>query len=216
MSKALVKEKTPAEARAFFSAFGIDTTALSDEQVKKNLLTITENLSTSIEDKTTEEKTTSVDLAYQISIDYFESSIRRFDAIDSKIQTLFTFAIGVFAIAPSIIKSNVNSKLTTTFWIGMGLLVIAGLISIIARLYGKLNILNPRIIFEKTLDIDTDTFKRSVINTAAKAYDNNSYVIEIKHWLNVFSMVIFGIALIFLVYWLVSYGITTHPDPLIF
>ena len=213
MPDKLVKEKTTAEVRSFFSALGIDTTKLTNEQVKNNFLIITENLSKHSEDKIAKEESTAVDLAYQISIDYFESSIKRFDAIDSKIQTLFTFAIGVFAIVPSIIKSNVNSKLTSTFWIGMGLLIISGSISIVARLYGKLKILNPRVIFDKTLEAKPDDFKKSVINTAALAYDNNSHVIEIKHWLNVFSMIVFGIALIFLVYWLASSAVVTnHPD----
>ncbi|MDQ6788760.1 MAG: hypothetical protein M3033_18305 [Acidobacteriota bacterium] len=207
MSNTLIKQKTPEEARSFFSILGIDTSVLSDEQVKKNLLVITENLSNPSEVEKNKDKETSIDLAYKVAIDYFESSIKRFDAIDSKIQTLFTFAIGVFAIAPTLIKSNVNTKLNTTFWIGMGLLVLSGLISIIARLYGKLNILNPRIIFEKTLDLNTNDFKKSVINTAAKAYDNNSQVIETKHNLNVTSMMVFGVALLFLVYWLVVFAV---------
>jgi hypothetical protein len=154
-----------------------------------------------------EEKETTLDLAYQISKEYFASSIQRFDAIDNKIQNLFTFVVGVFALAPAVIKSDAKAELTIHFWLGMGLLLIAGLISIYARLHGKLNILNPKIIGDKSLGLEPDAFKKSVIETAGKAYQNNSTVIERKHQLNVLSMFVFGVALVFLVYWILQYAL---------
>jgi hypothetical protein len=206
MSNTPTKEKTPAEARAFFSAFGVETTSLSDEQVKANFLAVVENLSTTSSDTPSSENTT-LDLAYKISTDYIASSTQRFDKMDEKLQTVFTFAVSVFAIAPALFKKDAQIKTTAEFWVGMGLLMVAGLISVSARLYGKLNILNPKKIHDKALHLKSEEFKKLVIETSGDAYVNNQEVIENKHQLNVLSMFIFGGALICLIYWLVTYGL---------
>jgi hypothetical protein len=206
MSNIPTKQKTPAEARAFFSAFGVETTSLSDEQVKANFLAVVENLSPTSSDTPSSENTT-LDLAYKISTDYIASSTQRFDKMDEKLQTVFTFAVSVFAIAPALFKPDTQVKTTTEFWFGMGLLMVAGLISVSARLYGKLNILNPKKIHDNALHLKPEDFKKLVIETSGDAYVNNQKVIENKHQLNVLSMFVFGGALICLIYWLVKHGL---------
>lgn len=203
MADVEIKEKQqPEDVRAVFAALGIESSGLTSEQVEKKSQIILETLS-GIQNK----GQSSIDLAYQISVDYFASSIARFDAIDNKVQNLFTFAVGIFAIAPVLIKLNANTQITPLFWIGIGFLILSGLISISARLYGKLKILNPKVIFDKTLELEPLEFKKSVISSAGNAYEHNSRVIENKHRLNVASMFVFGAALVFLIYWLVQYAL---------
>jgi hypothetical protein len=160
-----------------------------------------------IEPPSGEPKETSIDLAYKISIDYMDTAISRFDKIDEKIQTIFTFSIGIFAVAPTLLKTNSADKINGYFWTGIGCLIAAGIVSICARLYGKLTIANPKKIQDnKGLELTPNNFKKSIVKLAADAYEENSKVLENKHRLNILSMAIFGSALILLVYWLVTFA----------
>lgn len=144
---------------------------------------------------------TSLDLAYQISITSYENAMKRFDAIDNKIQNLFTFALGFLVITPSLIKPATTS-LTCSFWVAIALLVVAAVLSVLARLYGKLHSLSPQTIFNECLALEPDKFKREVIESAGKAYDENKQMLETKWRLSLASMTIFGAGLVCLIYWL--------------
>ncbi|HEX8287870.1 MAG TPA: hypothetical protein VF556_07745 [Pyrinomonadaceae bacterium] len=145
---------------------------------------------------------TSLDLAYQISISSYEHAAKRFDAIDTKIQNLFTFALGFLVIAPSLIKPATTS-LSRSFWAAIVLLVIAALLSVYARLYGNLHSLSPQKLFaNKGHELQPDEFKRKIIESAGDAYQANKEMLEYKWQLSLLSMAIFGAGLICLIYWL--------------
>ncbi len=144
----------------------------------------------------------SLDLVYPIAIASYDMMTKRLDAIDGRIQTLTAFALTAAIAIPTIGKGQNLSFNSMWFRLAMGGLVLATLISIYARLTGKVRMLNPDKLLQGSLHLPPATFKTYAIHYAAQAFKVNNSQLERKWRLSVISMISFALALGLLFVWL--------------
>lgn len=149
----------------------------------------------------TEQNYPSLELAYPLAIASYDSIIKRIDALDGRIQTLMSFAVTVCLAVPVFGRTQ-NITLNSRWFIsGMALLTGAIMLSTYARFYGSIGVLNPVILYQKTLHLPQEQFKVDIVHAAAKAYENNKSVLKNRWRLSVLAAVIFALALLMLVVW---------------
>lgn len=149
-----------------------------------------------------EEKYPSLDLVYPIAIASYDTMAKRLDAIDGRIQTLTAFALTAAIAVPTIGKGQNLSLYSIWFQLAMGGLVLAILVSVYARLTGKVRMLKPDNLLKGSLHLPQATFKTYAIHYAAEAFKANNSQLERKWKLSVVSMIIFALALGLLFVWL--------------
>src|SRR5262245_46284805 len=105
-----------------------------------------------------------VELAYPIALGSYETAINRFDAVDSKLNTLLTVAVTVSLAVP--IWGNAKNLSFRSCWlIAAALCFVGGTVTVTcARLTGTLFLPDPRILYDSYLDLDQWNFKRHMID----------------------------------------------------
>lgn len=143
----------------------------------------------------------SIDLACPIAVSSYESMMKRFDALDTKIQNLMSFAITTFLIIPTIGNSK-QLPFNSVLFILSALLLSASVgISIIARKSGKVVLLNPQELYDGWLDFDQIEFKKNIIFDAGKSFKQMEDCIERKWQLNLLSLLFYSAAVVAAAFW---------------
>jgi hypothetical protein len=145
----------------------------------------------------------SVNLAYDIALKAYEQAESRLDSADDRAQTLLGFAATLTPLAAAGGKAlglNIRSgwliAALAAFLVGIGL-------GVTARLYGKLKVLAPEVLFEKYLDMEPDDFKTELVYWAGKHFEENRALVNLKGRLtNLAAISLFGEAAL-LVAWAV-------------
>jgi hypothetical protein len=126
----------------------------------------------------TESEYPSVELAYPIAIGSYDTAIKRLDALDSKLNTLLTFAVSV-SLAVPVLANAKNLSFRSSWFITAAVAFVLGVgVTTFARLNGSLNLLDPRVIYDSYLDLDHWNFKRHTIDWAGDNWRHNQKLIN--------------------------------------
>lgn len=176
--------------------------------VVKPFKTEVELMSTEVEVDTLKAQFPSTDLAYQIALTSYDAMTKRLDAIDGRIQTLLAFAATTSALVPSIGAGRGLSFASPWFIAAMILIFLAILIGSYARLGGKVNLLDPKSLYDGWLHFSEPEFKLYLIEHAAKDFEANDALLTLRWRLAVCITILFFLEAALLVVWVAAVG---HP-----
>jgi hypothetical protein len=151
----------------------------------------------------------SLELAYPIAIASYETMMKRFDAMDGRIQTMTAFAVTASLALPTLGKSWALSFSSPWFITGISLLIFAIGISVYTRLTGQIRVLDPANLLADSLYRSQTEFRYLAIKYAASSFRSNKKLLDRKWFLSVITMAIFAAAIIALFLWLLA----GHPIP---
>lgn len=147
------------------------------------------------------EKFPSINLVYPIAIASYDNMIKRLDGLDGRIQTLTAFAVTACLAIPALGKIQNLSFRSFWFWGAMVAILLAAILSVCARLAGKVRMLDPENLRNGALHLPEHIFKAYAIHYAAKAFNTNNKRLKCKWRLSVFCMSLFTLALLCLLVW---------------
>lgn len=143
----------------------------------------------------------SIELAYPIAVSAYESMIKRFDAVDAKIQNMMSFAIALFIVIPTIGNQRQLSFNAGWFIISILFLTASVLISLVARFTGKVILLSPTNLYQEWIGLEQITFKKDFIYVSGKAMTDMESRIERKWQLNNLSLLFYFVAVVLSGFW---------------
>lgn len=138
----------------------------------------------------------SIKLAYPIAVESYKIAVSRFDALDTKIQNMMSFALTAFLIIPTVGNFNRVSFNSWLFATSMFLLIVSLTISIIARKNGRVKLLDPKAIYEGWLHLPPIQFQKDLIYFAGSDFDQTISLNERKWKMNLISLTFFSVALL--------------------
>lgn len=152
--------------------------------------------------KKPEDEYPSVDLAYQIAIDSYDSVIKRIDSADARLQTLMTFAGTIGAAVPSVGASRGLLHFRSIwFYLAVISFTLAMILGFYARFSGTIRRLDPSVFYEKWLRFTPWEFKKNLIFFAAEDFQCNT-ALNKRNWdLSIAVLVLFLLEVVFLVLW---------------
>ena len=124
----------------------------------------------------------SVDLAYDFVKSSYDWMVTRFEAINSKIQGLLTFAATITAALPIIAKaifSDTNFS-SPCFYVAMAAFVFLVITGIAGLRIGSITLLSPKMLYDKYLHYSHWEFKQMVIYWAGEHFNENKKLIDKK------------------------------------
>lgn len=133
-------------------------------------------------ERTPEERWPSVAHAYTFVVPSYQFLVSRFEAADNRLTAFVTLASSLTLAAPLFAKAvrPAIEFARISFAVGMGCFFAAVLVAIGGRMYGGLDLPNPRLLYDKTLHFTTWEFQRHMVQFAGDAFENNVRVIRIK------------------------------------
>src|SRR4030095_5169234 len=140
-----------------------------------------------------------VPLIYPIALETYEWALKRYDAIDARIQTLITLWTSLTLAVPVAFSSLKLEMASSWFICAIVCFLVALGIGTHARLTGKLTMLDPSVFYDKWLDFPADDFKGNLIYFLGQHLKKNRDLIEKKHKLLVWVTVIFVLEIVLLV-----------------
>ncbi len=143
----------------------------------------------------------SVELAYPIAVNSYETLSKRNDAIDTKTQNSLTFFITFFVAAVTLANMQALNFHSPFFVLSSVFIVIAAVCNLTSRIYGSLKTLNPMNFYEKYLFKTPLEFQKDFIYFAGQDYAHNNRMILIKWRWHLASIISFLIAVMLLVLW---------------
>lgn len=132
--------------------------------------------------KSLESQYPSVDLAYDFIKPSYDWMVSRFEAINSKIQGLLTFAATITAALPIIAKVIFSDVAFTSPWFYVAMVAFAFLtvIGIVGMRIGTITLLSPKNLYDKYLHYSHWEFKQKVIYWAGEHFNANKKLIDKK------------------------------------
>jgi hypothetical protein len=145
------------------------------------------------------EKYPGIDLAYKFAVESYEWAAKRYDSMDSRIQSLLGFGMTLTLAVPvafSALRLNINGW----WFIGAAcLFIIALCVGIYARLTGELTIITPQMLYEKWLHLPEWEFKKNLIFFSGQHMNKNRDTLKRRHCLAVVATFIYFLELLCLV-----------------
>ena len=134
------------------------------------------------EEKAPEDEWPSMVRAYDFVLPSYQWLLSRCEAADNRLSALLTVVTTAMFAFPVLARSiRPNAVLDTpVFFVGVGLLVLASVIGIWARIYGKLNLADPAFLFGATHETDFE-FRKNAVFFAGKHLGLNRDVVAVKH-----------------------------------
>jgi hypothetical protein len=148
----------------------------------------------------------SLDLAYSIAVSSYDAAIRRFDAMDTKLNTLATFGVTV-SLAIPVLASNKGLGFSSIWFLIAACAFIAG-VSLItyARLTGSLWLLDPMTLHNDYITDQPPDFKRYIVYWAGKHFNRNMDVIDRNGNLAAWSAMAFAVEAVAVGAWVVAHA----------
>ena len=147
-----------------------------------------------------------IDLAYLIALDSYKAAEKRFEAMDSKIQSALTFGMSVtafIAVASSALKLTPN---VIWFFSGIVVFIVGVILSCVAKHGGTLTVVTPKTLHQKWMKMEEVEFKKTYIYFAGQHLDENAKAINWKHnWL----MFSYGVFVLEIACFLISFILST-------
>lgn len=148
-----------------------------------------------------QEQYPAVELAYPIALASYETVSKRADALDSRAQTLITFFSTITMAFPAITAGKGLSFRSPWFLGGMILFAVANAFGLLARLRGRLIVLDPKNIFDHYLTDNDWEFKKNTIFFAGENFQhNNKLILRRAFYLNL-SCLFFAVEALALAAW---------------
>jgi hypothetical protein len=156
------------------------------------------------DEQSLENRFRSVNLAYDIAIDSYDVLGKRLESIDGRLQTMLTILVSS-TVAMLAIAANRRLDFHSKWFYGAaGFIALAVIIAVAARLYGKIEVLNPSVLnSDKWLACSEWEFKNLVIRAADNAFTKNNRLINQKWKACVVVIVIFSLGAVCLVMWVI-------------
>jgi len=156
------------------------------------------------DDSSPETEWPSVPFAYDFVIPSYQWVLTRFEAVDSRIQTLQAFiattTLGVPAIATTMFKTI---KFTSCWFLGaIGLAGVAIIIGLIGRSWGRITLANPRVLYEQWLHKPVWEFKKDMLYFAGQHFEKSSDFVNTKSRLVTVMSVLFFLETLLLFVWI--------------
>ena len=124
----------------------------------------------------------SVDLAYEFVKPSYDWMVTRFEAINSKIQGLLTFAATITVAFPIITKAIFSDIAFSSPWFYVATAAFAFLVvtGIVGLRIGSITLLSCKILYDKYLHYSHWKFKQMVIYWAGEHFNENKKLIDKK------------------------------------
>jgi hypothetical protein len=142
-----------------------------------------------------------VDLAYPLVAMSYDMAVRRFDAMDGRLQTIMAFIVATSATVPALAAGRGLHFRSNYFYAAIGCFAVAVVVGTVARLYGKLRVLVPREAFNHWLHKPEWEFKMDFINHSAADFEHNSTLVERKWKCSVAVTILFFAQTVCLALW---------------
>jgi hypothetical protein len=156
------------------------------------------------EENNFEKRFKSVNLAYEIAVDSYDVLAKRLDSIDGRLQTMLAlFASATVAVLAIAANRNLHFH-SRWFYAAIGAMALAVTVTIIARLYGTIDVLDPsKLNTDKWLQCTEWEFKNLVIQAGALAFANNKRLIDVKWALALIVIATFSLGALCLTMWVI-------------
>lgn len=146
----------------------------------------------------------SVEIAYPIALEAYETAVKRFDAVDSKLNTLVTFAVTVSLAVPVLAQAK-NLSFRSTWFTVAALAFTAGIgVATYARIVGNLMLLSPRVLYDQFLDLEPWQFKRHMIDWAGENWEHNKTLINRNGTLAAIAAILFALEVVAVAAWVMT------------
>ena len=147
-----------------------------------------------------------VDLAFGFVIPSYQWIITRFEAVDSRIQTLQAFIATMTFAFPAIATTLSESIQFRSPWFVAALVVaaIAVVCGVIGRSWGGIVVCSPETLYEKWLGKSEWTFKKDMVYFAGQHFAANTRLINIKGRIVVGMTILFLCETGLLLRWIIS------------
>jgi hypothetical protein len=147
-----------------------------------------------------------VKLAYDFVLPSYQWAITRFEAVDSRIQTLQAFIVTVTLGLPTI-ATLIFKNISFTSWcfmIACGLAITAVVIGLVGRSWGGITLVHPQILYEKWLHRQEWEFRKDMLYFAAEHFEENTHLVNRKGRLVTIMTILFLIEAGMLFVWIIS------------
>jgi hypothetical protein len=121
-----------------------------------------------------------VELAYPLAVSSYDVALKRFDAMDGRLQTILAFVVATSAIIPAVAVNRGLRFQSNYFYAAFGCFIVTVIAGTIGRLFGRIKVLVPREAFNHWLHKPDWEFKMDFINQAADDFEINATMIERK------------------------------------
>jgi hypothetical protein len=153
-----------------------------------------------------EDKWPAVGVAYDFVKPSYDWAIARFEAVSTRIQALQTIAATITLGTPAFVLAvrkdiHFNSRWFIAALVAFGLTLLAGWVG---RSWGRLVILNPRELYDHTLDMPVWEFKRYALYYAGQHFERNATTVRMKEKILTLMTALFCIEIGLLIIWLVT------------
>jgi len=158
------------------------------------------------EDLNPEQQWPGVDAAFDFVIPSYQWTITRFEAADSRIQTLQAFIATVTFGIPALAAAISKTVPFKSPWFIAALIVAALALAsgIIARNSGALMICSPEVLYQKWLSRSAWNFKKDMLYFAGRHFDQNVKVINRKAHIALGMTLFFFLETTLFIGWIIS------------
>jgi hypothetical protein len=151
-----------------------------------------------------EKASSSIDVAYPLAISSYDMAAKRFDAMDTKLNTVITFAVTVTLAVPAIASAKGIGFRSVWFVIAVCAFLAGVAVVTYGRVAAELILLNPKTLYEHYLDSDELEFKRDMIYWAGENFVHNTNVINRNARLAALASILFALEAVAVGAWVVS------------
>ena len=131
--------------------------------------------------------------------------LQRLDAVDSRMQTLQAFAATITLGAPILAASVVKDVDFRSAWFALALVAFVAVIVIgaVARAWGSVTLITPKVLYDKWLDYPEWEFKKNAIYVAGQHFEANRSLVNRKGWAGLAMTLLLLLEVAFLLAWMV-------------
>jgi len=144
-----------------------------------------------------------VELAYPLAVSSYDVALKRFDAMDGRLQTILAFIVATSAAVPALGAGRIHFQSPYFYW-AVVCFIIAVIGGTLARVLGKIRVLVPRQAFDHWLHKPDWEFKMDFINQAANDFEINATIIERKWRCSLAITLLFFVQTAFLAAWVLD------------
>src|SRR2546426_2782534 len=146
----------------------------------------------------------SVEEAYPLALAAYDTAIKRFDSLDGKLNTLVTLAVSISLIVPVVANAK-NVSFHSNWFMAAAVAFVSGIVvATVARLYGALKLLDPKVIYDSYLDCDPWDFKRRTIYWSGENFRHNQDLINRNGKLAAVAAILFALEAVLVGGWVLS------------
>lgn len=142
-----------------------------------------------------------VEFAYPFAVESYELALNRFEAMDSRIETLLAVFVTATLAVPVLITAKGLSVASYWLWAATASFIASIVIGLCGRLIGSLKVVDPQQLYEKFLHLPKWEFQKDFIYWAGQNYQSNRVQVERKHRLAVLMTFSFILEVLFLGVW---------------